>query len=49
MIYIKTKVYNYIYMYTYIYIYIFCTSRYLDGKEKPKKTNDKEQIGRAHV
>ena len=38
MIYIKTKVYNYIYIYT--YIYIFSTSRYLDGKEKPKKTND---------
>ena len=41
MIYIKTKVYNYIYIY--IPIYIFSTSRYLDGKEKPKKTNDKEQ------
>ena len=26
-----------------MYIYIFSTSRYLDGKEKPKKTNDKEQ------
>ena len=26
---------------TYIYIYIFSTSRYLDGKEKPEKTNDK--------
>ena len=37
MIYIKTKVYKY------ICIYIFSTSRYLDGKEKPKKTNDKEQ------
>ena len=37
MIYIKTKEYNYI-----IYIlYIFITSRYLDGKEKPEKTNDK--------
>ena len=34
---------TYIYIYLYIYIYIFSTSRYLDGKEKPKKTNDKEQ------
>ena len=43
MIYIKTKEYNYIYIYIPIYIpiYIFSTSRYLDGKEKPKKTNDK--------
>ena len=38
MIYIKTKVYNYIQV---PIIYIFSKSRYLDGKEKPKKTNDK--------
>ena len=30
-----------IHIYIPIYIYIFSTSRYLDGKEKPKKTNDK--------
>ena len=26
-----------------IQLYIFSTSRYLDGEEKPKKTNDKDQ------
>ena len=41
MIYIKTKMYNYIYIYIYTYIFIFSTSRYLDGKEKPKQTKDK--------
>ena len=32
---------TYIYIPIYIYIYIFSTSRYLDGKEKPKNMDDK--------